>query len=377
MSLQEEIDESSKQIYTDGYVMSIGELINLYDNEELDIHPEFQRFYRWGIEQKSKFIESILLGIPIPSIFVSQREDGIWDVIDGMQRLSTIFEFIGILKDEDGNILEPSTLIETRYLKSLQGKKWNDANNENDSFTVPQRLEIKRSRLDIKIIKKQSDSNIKYELFQRINSLGTRLSDQELRNCMIIMYDKSFFEYINKLSKYEPFQNCISLSDKDIDERYDLELVLRFFVFKNADLDELGSTKNISDYLTDKGIAFSGSSHFERQKEEEIFKNTFNLLDNTLSENSFKRFNPLKRRFEGKFLITLFETISIGLSKNLDYWNNYDSSKIKEDIEKRAKKISNNENYKESTDRGSRFNTRIKTLIPLGQTIFSGSYEEN
>lgn len=116
MLLQEEIDEKSKEIYTDGYPMSIGELISLYKDGELDIRPEFQRFYRWSLLQKSKLIESILLGIPIPSIFVSQRDDGVWDVVDGLQRLATIFEFVGILKDEMGTRLPPSSLLETEYL---------------------------------------------------------------------------------------------------------------------------------------------------------------------------------------------------------------------------------------------------------------------
>lgn len=98
MSLQEEIDKRRQEIRTDGYSMSIGEWISLYENHELDIHPEFQRFFRWSAHQKSTLIESILLGIPIPPIFVSQRADGVWDVVDGVQRLSTIYEFVGFLE---------------------------------------------------------------------------------------------------------------------------------------------------------------------------------------------------------------------------------------------------------------------------------------
>ena len=90
MSLQEEIDKTRQDIRTDGYSMSIGEWISLYEKNEIDIHPDFQRFFRWSDHQKSTFIESILLGIPIPPIFVSQRNDGIWDVIDGLQRLSAL-----------------------------------------------------------------------------------------------------------------------------------------------------------------------------------------------------------------------------------------------------------------------------------------------
>lgn len=90
MPLIEEVNEKRREIRTDGYAMSISEWISLYENNEVDIHPEFQRFYRWGDAQKTNLIESILLGIPIPPVFVSQRADGVWDVVDGLQRLSIL-----------------------------------------------------------------------------------------------------------------------------------------------------------------------------------------------------------------------------------------------------------------------------------------------
>src|SRR5438093_6944280 len=101
--LQNEITERRRLISTDAYAMSIGELLNLYRDDELDVHPEFQRVFRWTDTQKTRLIESILLGIPIPPIFVAQRTDGVWDVVDGVQRLSTILQFIGELKDEKKN----------------------------------------------------------------------------------------------------------------------------------------------------------------------------------------------------------------------------------------------------------------------------------
>jgi hypothetical protein len=123
MSLTEEIADRRQAINTDAYSMSIGELTNLYRDNELDIHPEFQRFFRWSDEQKSRLIESLLLGIPIPSIFVQQRQDGVWDVIDGLQRLSTIFELQGLLKDEQEQVIDPLVLRGTKYLPSLEGKR--------------------------------------------------------------------------------------------------------------------------------------------------------------------------------------------------------------------------------------------------------------
>jgi uncharacterized protein with ParB-like and HNH nuclease domain len=193
VTLQEEIDLKAKEIHTDGYSLSIGELMSLYRDAEIEIHPEFQRFYRWTPLQKTKLIESILLGIPIPPIFVSQREDGIWDVIDGLQRLSTIFEYAGILRDAEGNIKPPSSLLGTDYLPSLEGKFWQKDDDLLNSLDQTQRLIIKRSKLGVQIIKKESDKDTKFELFQRLNTGGTSLTEQEIRNCILVMINIDFY----------------------------------------------------------------------------------------------------------------------------------------------------------------------------------------
>ena len=126
MGLKEEINDKRKEIVVDSYPMSIGEMMNLYKDGELDVHPEFQRFFRWEEEQKTKLIESILLGIPIPPIFVSQKTNGKWDVIDGQQRLSTILQFLQVLKREDDSMYEPLILSGTKFLPSLDGVRWDD-----------------------------------------------------------------------------------------------------------------------------------------------------------------------------------------------------------------------------------------------------------
>jgi Protein of unknown function DUF262 len=143
-SLLDEINEKRMEIRTDGYPMSIGEWISLYEKHELDIHPEFQRFYRWSESQKTSLVESILLGIPVPPIFVSQRADGIWDVVDGLQRLSTIFQLVGILKDEQEQPVPPLILDETKYLPSLKGVQWDSHKNSSLELPNEAKLIIKR-----------------------------------------------------------------------------------------------------------------------------------------------------------------------------------------------------------------------------------------
>ena len=206
MSLREEIDIQSKAISTDSYQMSIGELINLYRDAEIDVHPEFQRMYRWNSNQRVKLIESILLGIPLPSIFVGARKDGIWDVIDGVQRLSTIYQFVGILKDDNGELVDPLILESTKHLPSLKDVQWNA---DDESLSLPQDLKIKfkRARIDITIILDTSDADSKYELFQRLNTGGTNLSEQEVRNCLVIMSNPEFYDLLCELASNRDFNN--------------------------------------------------------------------------------------------------------------------------------------------------------------------------
>lgn len=275
------IDGKRAEIRTDEYSMSIGEWINLYENKEIDIHPEFQRFFRWSPEQKSKLIESILLGIPIPQIFVAQRPDGVWDVVDGLQRLSTIYQFIGILRDENNELISPLILEPTKYLSALAGKKWDDPDDSENSFTQAQRLHIKRSKIQVSIILKESDETSKYELFQRLNTGGSPLSDQEVRNCILVMINKDRYEWMRALSKYEAFKDCVSLTDRALEEQYDLELVLRFLVFRNLETDQLGTVRDLGQFLNEKMIELAEAQQAKIEEEEEAFKRTFDILQAT------------------------------------------------------------------------------------------------
>lgn len=112
VTLAEEIQVARKKVVTDGYDMSLGEVLNLYRDDELIIDPVFQRLFRWDDERKTRFIESIILGIPIPSIFVSQNENGVWELIDGLQRVSTVLQLTGELRGERAEELGPLILME-------------------------------------------------------------------------------------------------------------------------------------------------------------------------------------------------------------------------------------------------------------------------
>lgn len=370
MGLDTEISARRTEIRSDGYPMSIGELMSLYRDDELDIHPEFQRFYRWSDEQKSRLIESLLLGIPIPSIFVSQRDDGVWDVIDGLQRLSTIFQFVGQLKDESGNLVDPLILKKTKYLPSLEGKRW-DSDDLESSIGNTNRLLIRRAKIDVKIILRESSESSKYELFQRLNTGGSQLSDQELRNVILITVNPSVFRWIECLSKDENFQDCIALSDRLLSERYDLELVTRFLVFRNLEEDKLGSIGDIGEFLTESIVQLAAPEKFDAVKsiEEEAFRRTFASLAATLGDRSFHKYDIAKQRHMGGFLISAFEPIALGVGYNyLDYdCGDADVNRI----ECIGKKLWADEKFLSHSGSGVRASTRVPSNIPLGRRLFA------
>ena len=369
MGLDQEINARRAEIRTDGYAMSIGELLNLYREGELDIHPEFQRLYRWTDEQKSRLVESILLGIPIPSIFVSQRDDGIWDVIDGLQRLSTIFELMGELRNDSGTALNPLMLRNTKYLPSLEGKLW-DSDDPSKALGSTNQLIIRRAKLDIKIVLRESNDSSKYELFQRLNTGGSLLTDQEVRNAILIMVNADAFRWIDDLAKNEDFQTCIALSDRLHSEKYDLELVTRFLVFRNLEEKHLNSIGELGEFLTDKIVEIAESETFSETKslESEAFTSTFRLLANSLEEESFRKYDRSKGKHLGGFSISAFEPIAFGIGYHFTSYLGQDHS---QGIRETSRTLWSDSEFLKHSGSGVRASTRLRQSIPLGRRLFA------
>ena len=371
MSLEKEIEARRAEVRSDGYSMSIGELINLYRDGELDIHPEFQRFYRWSPEQKSRLIESILLGIPIPSIFVSQRrEDGVWDVIDGLQRLSTIFELTGELKDADNRHVDPLELTQTKYLPSLAGKTWED-NGEGSGIGQTNQLLIRRSKIDVKIILRESTESTKYELFQRLNTGGSILSEQEIRNVILIMVNREAYQWIVELAQDDNFRACTPLTERDMSQQYNLELVTRFIIFRRLEEDGLRGVGDLGDFLTDRIADMAQPTALRQIKhtETEAFKFTFSHLANSLGENSFRKYDLQKQGHTGGFSISAFEPIAMGLGYNYETLRTLDLTELP-DVARVSKQLWAVQDFVKNSGSGVRASTRVRNNIPLGRRMF-------
>lgn len=363
MNISNEVSGARNEIRTDGYAMSIGEWVSMYQNGELDIHPEFQRFFRWSSQQKSNLIESILLGIPLPPIFVSQRGDGVWDVIDGLQRLSTIFQVFGVLTNEEDNLITPLILEKTTYLPSLAGIQW-ESEDKNLEMPSDLKLILKRSKLHVSIVLKESDEKTKYDLFQRLNTGGTQLSPQEVRNCILVMVNKTFYSWLRELASFEPFQETISLSDKALSEAYDIELVLRFLLLVKATEEELVAVGDVGQFLGDRMVEIANDDSFDRSYWEKLFKSTFEILSGSLGDRAFKRFNQVKDRHEGGFLVSQFEAVTSGIAVNQE------NSELVVDLESAVAAIWSIADYTDWVSSGITASRRLRRIIPFARNHF-------
>ncbi|RFZ06938.1 hypothetical protein DSM43518_03406 [Mycobacterium marinum] len=368
-TLQEEIETARQTIRSEAMSMSVGEIVNLYKNEEMVIRPEFQRLFRWDTEQKSRLIESLLLGIPVPSIFVMQREDSIWEVIDGLQRLSTILEFMGELRDEAKKEVVPASVLRaTKYLRQLQDLAYEEGTEGATAVLTPgQRLALKRAKIDLKILLPESDEKAKFELFDRLNTGGSPLSAQEIRNAQLIMLDPSLFEWLDSLRKDENFQDTISITDRLYDEAKDMELVCRFIALIRTSNDDLKNMGNIDSFVSNKIFGTVEEPDFDRQFEGDRFRKIFSALNAALGDDSFRRSSD--GRFLGGFSVSAYETITVGVGLNGNVWLVDDAEPDR--LRFRVAEWWENSTFRNASKGGSRGSTRVPKTLPEAQIFFS------
>jgi hypothetical protein len=365
VALEEQIAAKAKEIHTDGYPMSIGEVLSLYREGDIEIHPEFQRIFRWTDEQKSRLIESILLGIPVPPIFVSQRADGIWDVIDGVQRLSTVFQFVGVYRDDNGNLGQPLTLLSTEYLPDLDGYRWEVVGNSDKVFSEAMRRDFKRAKLEFRIIRKESDANAKYDMFQRLNA-GTRLSQQEARNCLLVMLNRAMYEKITALSHHSNFRKTCLVSEQKESEAYYQELVLRFFCQADYRGPAAELPEEFGEYVTTwMRKTAEGFDTFDSKIDEPLFARTFGVLAKVLGEDAFRRWNG--QRHLGPFSIACFEFVTSGVSSNIDFWEVQPAETLVE----RVRQVWQSPEFRDNSGTGMSPRRRVPRLVIHARTFFA------
>jgi hypothetical protein len=365
MALETEIEKARQDIVADGYEMSVGEILNLYKEKEIFINPDFQRLFRWDPSRKTRFLESLLLGIPIPPIFVYQNQSGVWELIDGLQRLSTIFEFVGTLRIDNEKVASPLVLEGTRFLPSLANKKWNPTTSTSmDGIGQSLQLAIKRARIRVEILKQESDPKARYELFQRLNTGGADLSEQEVRNCVAVMLNKPFHEWLLKCSENADFRTTIDQTEYALKQQSAVELALRFFAFRNV---AYVSGLDVHEYL-DEALRILAQEPFDMDSEGTIFSSTFAFLNETLGSKTFKRWDGSD--FKGKFLMSVFEVVATGVSKNFESIRALGPTEAKQFVRAKCQALWGNSVFETNSGAGVRGTTRLANLLPMAESFF-------
>ncbi|MCJ7603234.1 MAG: DUF262 domain-containing protein [Desulfobulbaceae bacterium] len=298
----EDIAKRVGEVKTGNFDMTFGEIINLHSNKELIISPEYQRLFRWSGEQKSRLIESILLELPIPQIFLVEDEHGVMELIDGLQRISSLIQFVNPkLIDK-----EPLCLDGCDIITSLNGLTYDD-------LPMKLQLRIKRSSVRAVVIKSESEQFLKYEMFKRLNTGGENLAPQEIRNCssrMVGEHGETFYNFLQSCAKKGSFETCVSrMSDTVKEMKGDEELVLRFFALKNSPTTFKGSVRDWLDrYMED---VLKSNIDFDYVVEEQSFDKVFEFLSAFLSDGAFTRYK--NGESFGALAPAYFEAVTMGV----------------------------------------------------------------
>lgn len=265
---------------------SIKSLFDEWKDGDILLSPDYQRNFVWNKQKSTNLIESIFLNIPLPVIFTSEGEKE--EVIDGQQRLTSIFSFIDG-KYPNGDDFK---LRKLKILKHLEGKTYQDLCNEYPEIIK----KFKKKTLQITIIKKTSQADVKFEMFERLNINITKLNEQELRNCL---YRGDYNNFLKEFAKNKDFQKILD-SPKYSIRMLDVELALMFCAFHNKHYSKFkGSVKQ---FLNNDMKKYQKNLDAGTKKELEInFKKSIEIIKDVFGDRAFKVFNYNEKMKEYSF----------------------------------------------------------------------------
>jgi len=218
-------DDDLFKIQSWGADLSFRELISRYDEDEL-VKPELQRHYVWDKSEASRFIDSILLGLPVPSIFLAKTKNEKLLIIDGYQRIMTVRDYVKGVFSKDGNVFKLSRTdkIHDRW----KGKAFVELEEK-------EQRKIRNTTIHAIIFMQRSPENgdtSLFQVFERINSSGRTLLPQEIRNCV---YQGPINTLILSLNNNEKWRILFGKDNRD-DRMRDVEYILRFLALSSTDL---------------------------------------------------------------------------------------------------------------------------------------------
>lgn len=310
VAIQSQLDANRRSVSFDSYDVTVRQLYDMIAEDIIDVTPEYQRHFVWNQERQSQLIESILLGIPVPSLFMATNKDSTWEVIDGLQRLTTLVNFIGnveVIKkiSEDCKPLELKGL---EKLDALNGLEFNE---------IPKSIQLMFMTRPIRItvLNDRSDFSLRFDLFERLNTGGVILHPQEIRNCV---YLGPFNNFIKECSRFPAFKNSLKVGANAEKNGNIEELVLKFFAYyENRDLFVHSVKGFLNDYMAQKTENFKNKRVLKA-----LFEATFSLIEKELPggivRSNRKNTTPL----------ILFEAIAVGVADAINSGKAINSKKL-------------------------------------------------
>ncbi len=317
--VENEIYQKRKEVRYDVRDMTVEMIVNKYEDGKDDKNqsqkfnyiyiPEYQRDFVWDEARQSKLIESIIMGLPIPFIFVAENNDSSWEIVDGSQRIRTLYSFIS----------DQLELKKLEAIKSLNGYKFSELEKSRQG-------KILSTALRIIVLSEETTDDVKTDMFERINRGSDLLKPMETRRGST---RGKFSEFIEQYSENPMFRECAPVA-KNLEKRREWEeLILRFFAISDTEKYECGISEGVSAFLDEyykrKNDEWNILSDEELNKTKGEYTNRINKVVEYVHNNfpyGFRhRHNPQTKR-------AVFEAVSIGV------WLAIKRKNIKEQLDK-------------------------------------------
>lgn len=288
-----EIREQRRSVGFDSYDITVKQLTDMVSERQIHIDPAYQRHFVWDAKRQSVLIESLLLGIPVPSLFMATNEDSTWEVIDGLQRVTTLMNFtFGDAVRSHGRFTE-LRLQDLEKIPSLNGAKFSD-------LTGPMQLNFMTRPVRITVLNDRSDFQVRFDLFERLNTGGIILHEQEIRNCV---YQGPFNDMIRELATDPRVLNAIRRTDKSTRGNIE-ELVLKFFAYYEDRELFVHSVKGFLNDFMEKKAKYPGNIlHYL-----DLFDKTFEVIHGALPNGIVRQDRP------NTTPLALFECVTVAVA---------------------------------------------------------------
>ncbi|AQV96566.1 DUF262 domain-containing protein [Cupriavidus necator] len=347
---------------------SLREVVEQIRDGEVDLSPEFQRDYVWKRRQRTRLIESILLGIPLPVFYFNQDDDGTFQVVDGVQRLSTISRFM-----DDQHELDK---VDLEYLQDLHGLRYT-------GLDLASLRRFKTAQIVVHVIEPQTPDEVKYDIFGRVNTLGSPLSAQEIRHAMSKDRSRKFLKALCEVPSFDeatgmnfwrrdPEQPGVSTPDSG--RMMNRELALRFCAFKDFTADEYRRYPSLDSYLVEYTKRIDGRSEsglmFSDEELERIKLDFERAMENAfaiLGKNAFRRQWPRQTK-RSPINRAVFESQAVALA-------GYDLKDLlphKNAIADKFRALFGDEAYSRAVTVGTGDLRRVETRLTATATLLKG-----